>query len=160
METSTYGSELVAIQLAVDMIKALKYKLWMFRIGIMEDETKMYGDNNAVILNTSVPEFSDITTADGSRMNEEFLCDRDQFDGRRNDFLWPVKHDGNKSDWLEWRKFMEFVYNGGNLTLDIPLHTWQLESEDEWKSHWDWFVDDLLTFLYRQSGENIWQRHV
>ena len=56
METSTYGSELVAIQLAVDMIKALKYKLWMFRIGIMEDETKMYGDNNAVILNTSVPE--------------------------------------------------------------------------------------------------------
>ena len=42
--------------LAVDMIKALKYKLWMFRIGIMEDENKIYGDNNAVILNTSVPE--------------------------------------------------------------------------------------------------------
>ena len=71
-----------------------------------------------------------------------------------------MKHDGNKSDWLEWRKFMEFVYNGGNLTLDIPLHTWQLESEDEWKSHWDWFVDESLTFLYRQSGEDIWQRHV
>ena len=28
----------------------------MFGIEIMEDETKIYGDNNAVILNTSVPE--------------------------------------------------------------------------------------------------------
>ena len=56
VETSTYGSELVTMQLAVAMIKALKYKLWMFGIEIMEGETKLYGDNNAVILNTSVPE--------------------------------------------------------------------------------------------------------
>ena len=56
VETSTYGSELVAMRLAVDMIKALKYKLWMFGIEIMEDEVKIYGDNNAVIINTSVPE--------------------------------------------------------------------------------------------------------
>ena len=56
METSTYGSELVAMRLAVDMIKALKYKLWMFGIGILDDEAKIYGDNNAVILNASVPE--------------------------------------------------------------------------------------------------------
>ena len=56
VETSTYGSELVAMRLAVDMIKALKYKLWMFGIGILDDEAKIYGDNNAVILNASVPE--------------------------------------------------------------------------------------------------------
>ena len=56
METSTYGSELVAMRLTMDMVKALKYKLWMFGIEIMEDETRIYGDNNAVILNTSVPE--------------------------------------------------------------------------------------------------------
>ena len=56
VETSTYGSELVAMRLAVEMIKALKYKLWMFGIEIMEEETKIYGDNNAVIINTSVPE--------------------------------------------------------------------------------------------------------
>ena len=47
---------MVAIRLAVDMIKALKYKLWMFGIEIMEDETKIFGDNNAVIINTLVPE--------------------------------------------------------------------------------------------------------
>ena len=51
-----YGSELVAIPLAVNMIKALKYKLWMFEIEIIEYETKIFGENNAVIANTSVPE--------------------------------------------------------------------------------------------------------
>ena len=47
---------MVAMHLAVEMIKALKYKLWMFGIEIMEDETKTFEDNNAVIINTSVPE--------------------------------------------------------------------------------------------------------
>ena len=47
---------MVAMRLAVEMVKALKYKLWMFGIKIMEDETKIFGDNNAVIINTSVPE--------------------------------------------------------------------------------------------------------
>ena len=55
-EKSTYGSEMVAMRLAVEMIKALKYKLWMFGMEIMEDDTKIFGDNNAVIINTSVPE--------------------------------------------------------------------------------------------------------
>ena len=36
---------------AVKMLKAPKYKLQMFGIKIMENETKMLGDNNAVILN-------------------------------------------------------------------------------------------------------------
>ena len=39
VKTSTYGSELVAMRLAVEMIKALKYKLRMFGIEILEDET-------------------------------------------------------------------------------------------------------------------------
>ena len=85
---------------------------------------------------------SDISTSDGSRINEEFLCDREQFDGRRNDYLWPVKHDRNKSDWLEWSKFMEFVFDGGNLTLAIPLNTWNISTEEEWLTRWDWFVDE------------------
>ena len=56
VETSTYGSEFVAMRQAMEMIKGLKYKLRMFGIEIMEDETKIFGDNNAVILNSSVPE--------------------------------------------------------------------------------------------------------
>ena len=47
---------MVAMRLDVDIIKALIYKLWMFGIEIMEDETKIFGDNNAFIINTLVPE--------------------------------------------------------------------------------------------------------
>ena len=54
VETSTYGSEFVAMKQSVEMIKALKYKLRMFGIEIMD--TKIFGDNRAVILNSSVPE--------------------------------------------------------------------------------------------------------
>ena len=55
VETSTYGSELVAMRLAVEMIMALKCKLRMFGIEILKNETKIFGDNNAVIINISVP---------------------------------------------------------------------------------------------------------
>ncbi len=54
VETSTFGSEFVAMKHAVEMIKALKYKLLMFGIEIID--TKIFGDNNSVILNSSVPE--------------------------------------------------------------------------------------------------------
>ena len=47
---------MVAMCLAVEMIKALKYKLWMFGIEIMEDEANIFVENNEVIINTSVPE--------------------------------------------------------------------------------------------------------
>ena len=38
------------------MLKGLKYKLRIFVIEMMENETKSFGDNNDVILNLSVPE--------------------------------------------------------------------------------------------------------
>ena len=46
----------MALRISVEMIKALKYKLWMFGIDIMEDETKIFCDNNSVVINTSNPE--------------------------------------------------------------------------------------------------------
>ena len=36
VKTSTYGSEMVVMRLVVEMTKALKYKLWMFGIEMME----------------------------------------------------------------------------------------------------------------------------
>ena len=44
------------MRLLVEMIKTLKYKLWMFGIDIMQDETKIFCDNNSVVINTSNPE--------------------------------------------------------------------------------------------------------
>ena len=57
VETSTYGSELVVMmRLSVEMIKALTYKLWIFGIEILDNETKIFEHNNSVISNVSAPE--------------------------------------------------------------------------------------------------------
>ncbi len=55
VETSTFGSEFVAMRLSFEMIKSMKYKLRMFGIPI-DGPARVYGDNNAVILNSSSPE--------------------------------------------------------------------------------------------------------
>lgn len=55
VEISCFGSEFVAMQLSFEMIKSMNYKLRMFGIPI-DGPAKVYGDNNAVILNSSSPE--------------------------------------------------------------------------------------------------------
>jgi hypothetical protein len=47
-ELSTFGSEFVAIQIATEWIKALRYKLRMFEIPI-EGATNVLGDNESVV---------------------------------------------------------------------------------------------------------------
>ena len=47
VESSTFGSEIVAMRSAVDMIESLRYKLRMFGIPI-EGPTKVFCDNQAV----------------------------------------------------------------------------------------------------------------
>ena len=46
---------------------------------------------NRVSMHHGVIHVSDITSADGRKLNEEFLASA-EFNGRRNDYLWPVKH--------------------------------------------------------------------
>jgi hypothetical protein len=55
VETSTYGSELVAMRQAIDLIKALRYKLRMFGIRI-DEPTDIFCDNKSVFKNVSTPE--------------------------------------------------------------------------------------------------------
>ena len=40
---------------ASKMLKVLKYMLRIFGIKMMENKTKMFGDNNSIILNSPVP---------------------------------------------------------------------------------------------------------
>jgi hypothetical protein len=54
VETSSYGSELVAARMAIELIIELRYKLRMLGVPIHEP-TLMLGDNMSVILNTTVP---------------------------------------------------------------------------------------------------------
>jgi hypothetical protein len=55
VETSTFGSEFVALRCARDLIVALRYKLRMFGVP-MEGHTKVLCDNQGVVKNASIPE--------------------------------------------------------------------------------------------------------
>ena len=54
VETSTYGSELVAARIAIDLAVEMRYKLRMLGVPMI-GPTILYGDNQSVITNTSIP---------------------------------------------------------------------------------------------------------
>ena len=55
VETSTFGSEFIAMRTAVEMIEGLRYKLRMFGVPI-DSPANVYCDNEAVVRNTTSPE--------------------------------------------------------------------------------------------------------
>ena len=55
VETSTFGSEFVALRAARDMIISMRYKLRMFGVPI-DGPAQVYCDNQGVVKNTSLPE--------------------------------------------------------------------------------------------------------
>lgn len=55
VEASTFGSEFMAMKTAVEQVEALRYKLRMFGVPI-DGPTNVFGDNEAVVKNTSIPE--------------------------------------------------------------------------------------------------------
>ena len=54
VESSTYGSELVAARIAVDLLIEMRYKMRMLGVPL-EDTSVMIGDNMSVVLNTTLP---------------------------------------------------------------------------------------------------------
>jgi hypothetical protein len=55
VESSTFGSEFVALRMAVDMIEGLWYKLRMMGIPL-DGSTSVFCDNEGVVKNTTAPE--------------------------------------------------------------------------------------------------------
>jgi hypothetical protein len=55
VEASTYGSEMLAMRIAIEMIEGLCYKLRMFGVPV-DGPCHVFCDNNGVVLNTTVPE--------------------------------------------------------------------------------------------------------
>ena len=54
-ETSTFGSEFVAMKQCCEYLRGLRYKLRMMGIPV-EGPTYIFGDNQSVLYNTSIPE--------------------------------------------------------------------------------------------------------
>jgi hypothetical protein len=55
VESSTFGSEFIALKIAIDHIEAIRYKLRMFGIP-MEGATSIFCDNESVVKNTAYSE--------------------------------------------------------------------------------------------------------
>jgi hypothetical protein len=54
VETSTYGSELVALRITTDL--AIKYRYTLHMLGVDRDgPAMMFGDNKSVIINSTMP---------------------------------------------------------------------------------------------------------
>jgi hypothetical protein len=54
VKTSTFGSEFVALKIAAEMLRGLRYKLCMMGIPIV-DPSYVYCDNNYVVMKSTVP---------------------------------------------------------------------------------------------------------
>jgi hypothetical protein len=57
VETSTYGSEMIAARIAIDLIIEMRYKFRMLGVKL-EKQSMLVGDNMSVILNTTIPSSS------------------------------------------------------------------------------------------------------
>ncbi len=55
VETSTFGSEFIALCIAIEMIEAIRYKLRMFSIPI-DGPANIFCDNKSVVTNRTVPD--------------------------------------------------------------------------------------------------------
>ena len=55
VETSSFGSEFIAMKLCTEYVRGLRYKLRMLGISC-EEPTYVYGDNKSVLCNTTIPE--------------------------------------------------------------------------------------------------------
>lgn len=55
VESSTYGSEMLAMRIAIEMIEGLRYKLRTFGVTV-DGPCNVFCDNNGVVLNTTNPD--------------------------------------------------------------------------------------------------------
>jgi hypothetical protein len=55
VESSSFGSEFVALRAAKDMLVTLQYKLRMFGVPI-DGPANLFCDNSGVVKNTTIPE--------------------------------------------------------------------------------------------------------
>ena len=55
VESSSFGSEFIAMKECCEYVRGLRYKLWMMGISC-EDPTFIYGDNQSVLANTTIPD--------------------------------------------------------------------------------------------------------
>ena len=54
VDSSSFGSEFIALRIATEMIEVLRYKICMFRLPI-DGPADVFCDNQSVVMNVSIP---------------------------------------------------------------------------------------------------------
>ena len=55
METSTFGSEFIALKIATELLEGAKYKLHMFGV-LLNGPSRSFCDNKSVVINGNHPD--------------------------------------------------------------------------------------------------------
>ena len=107
---------------------------------------------NRVRMKFKVIHLSDITTADGRKLEKRFL-NKHPYDSFRNSYNWPTKHRVSVLDYGVWRKFLKYIFPNNNYTLVNPLGGWN--PTDDLQYHWDWYVDKDHSFCIIEPGTKM-----
>lgn len=106
---------------------------------------------------TTIVSLSDITAANGRCLDQIFLTNS-KFEGQRNSFGWPVKHQVSPHDFTVWRRTLEHLFQGEQLQLQTPLGNWIMNSDEESLENWEWFTTEDGEFLYFKDAPQRWHR--
>ena len=87
---------------------------------------------NRVRMKYEVVHVSDITTANGLSLNQDFLKDK-LYKTINNNHGWPKKHNVVAADYTIWRKLLKWIFPLGNFNLYSRLKDWLIE--DNWLKH-------------------------
>ena len=101
---------------------------------------------------------SDITTADGEKMEQQFYS-TSLPNINRNNYDWPTKHFIKPHDISLWRRFLRQIFKGQQYSLERPLGAWESMTDTQWIDSWDFFLSGDKEFLYHRANKR-WHRHI
>ena len=110
-----------------------------------------------VRMTLEIVHLSDITTADGSRLDQKYLTPK-LCKSHKNCYDWPQKHQVNSKDISMWRKLLGYVSPLEAKSLSMALGNWNNMSKHNWTKTWDFFTDVNREFLYQNNGNSRWSR--
>ena len=112
-----------------------------------------------VRMKLGVIHLSDVTSADGKKMNPDFYSIPPS-KIHRNNYDWPIKHHITKEDKALWRRFLKKIFCGGNDVLPQQLGAWIDMPTANWIDTWDYFQSPCTEFLYHRTPNHHWHRHI
>ena len=113
---------------------------------------------NRIRMIHEVVHLSDITTANGQRVDPAFLIS-DPFPESRNHYSWPAKHKICPNDYTIWRQFMNHIYRYHDFRLQRGLRQWIKEMSPTNRDSWHWFLDKDSNLLYERVNGAFFIHH-